>query len=141
MAGSFDTTLKQLLDLCASDWVAWLAPFAGLPSAIQADPLETELSTVQPTVDKVFRLREPYAGLLHLEPQSSWDRRFPDRLLLYNVLLGDRYELPVHTIALLLRREAASSHLTGSVVRHSMVASTCASHSRSCASGNCRPSR
>ncbi len=81
-----------------------------------ADPLDVDLSTVQPAADKVFRLRPPASGLLHLEPQSSWDGEFPERLLLYNVLLRNRYGGPVHTVALLLRREANAPGLTGTVV-------------------------
>jgi hypothetical protein len=117
MAGSFDATLKQLLDVCAPDWVKWLAPLVGLPATVSADPLDADLSTVQPTADKVFQLRPPATGLLHLEPQSSWDGSFPNRLLLYNVLLENRYGGPVHSVALLLRREANSSALTGTLTR------------------------
>src|SRR5690349_5214240 len=98
MAGAFDATLKQLLDACAPDWVAWLAPLVGLPVGVAADPLDVDLSTVQPVADKVFRLRAPATGLLHLEAQSSWDGGFANRLLLYNVLLEDRYGGPVHTV-------------------------------------------
>ncbi len=117
MAGAFDATLKQLLDACAPDWVAWLAPLVGLPATVAAEPLDVDLSTVQPVADKVFRLQSPTSGLLHLEAQSSWDGGFHDRLLLYNVLLEDRYSGPVHTVALLLRREAVTSDLTGALVR------------------------
>lgn len=99
------------------DWVQWIAPLIGLPASVVADPLDPELSTVQPVADKVFRLREPDAGLLHLEPQSSWDGSLPDRILLYNVLLESRYGGPVHSVALLLRRQANTSDLTGSLVR------------------------
>lgn len=118
MAGSFDVAMKHLLDACAADWVAWLAPRVGLPATVGAEPLDADLSTVQPTADKVFRLSPPAAGLLHVEPQSSWDGGFHDRLLLYNVLLEARYGGPVHTVALLLRREANTTALTGTVLRH-----------------------
>lgn len=117
MAGSYDATLKQLLDLCAPDWISWLAPLVGLPAEVEVDSLETELSTVQPVADKVFRLRPPHSGLLHLEPQASWDGAFADRLLLYNVLLDHRHGGPVRTIALLLRREANSPGITGVLSR------------------------
>jgi hypothetical protein len=117
VAGAFDATLKQLLDTCAPDWVAWLAPLVGLPASVAVEPLDVDLSTVQPVADKVFRLRAPAAGLLHLEVQSSWDGAFPGRLLVYNVLLEDRYGGPVHTVALLLRREASAPGLTGTVLR------------------------
>jgi predicted transposase YdaD len=118
MAGAFDATLKQLLDVCTPDWVAWLAPLLGLPPAVGADPLDVDLSTVQPVADKVFRLRPPASGLLHLEVQSSWDGALAERVLVYNVLLHDRYGGPVHSAVLLLRREAQANNLTGSVVRH-----------------------
>lgn len=118
MAGSFDVTMKQLLDACAADWVAWLAPHVGLPATVAVEPLDADLSTVQPTADKVFRIGPPGSGLLHIEPQSSWDGGFHDRLLLYNVLLEARYGGPVHTVALLLRREANTAALTGTVLRH-----------------------
>lgn len=117
MAGAFDATMKQLLDACAPDWVAWLAPLVGLPAAVAVEPLDAELSTVQPVADKVFRLLPPATGLLHLEAQASWDGGFPNRLLVYNVLLEDRYGGPVHTVAMLLRREASAPGVTGAVVR------------------------
>lgn len=117
MAGAFDGTMKQLLDACAADWVAWLAPLVGLPANVPAEPLDVELSTVQPVADKVFQLGAPASGLLHLEPQSAHDLTFPDRLLLYNVLLEHRYGGPVHTVALLLRRAAQSPALTGALAR------------------------
>jgi len=108
MAGVYDATLKQLFDLCAPDWLAWLAPCVGLPATIEADTIDTEPATVQPVADKVFRLRPPHHGLIHLEPQSRWDGDFANRLLVYNVLQEHRHGGPVHTIALLLRREVAS---------------------------------
>ncbi|MDB5313162.1 MAG: hypothetical protein JWO38_7364 [Gemmataceae bacterium] len=117
MAGRFDAALKHLVDAFAADWVGAIAPLVGLPAATAVDPLDADLSTVQPAVDKVFRLRPPGAGLLHLELQASWDGTFPDRLLLYNVFLEHRYGGPVYTVALLLRRDAAAPNLTGLVTR------------------------
>lgn len=117
MAGAFDGTMKQLLDACAADWVAWLAPLVGLPADVPAEPLDVELSTVQPVADKVFQLGAPASGLLHIEPQANWDGEFAGRLLLYNVLLEHRYGGPVHTVALLLRRAASAPDLTGALAR------------------------
>lgn len=117
MAGAFDGTMKQLLDACPADWVAWLAPLVGLPADVPAEPLDVELSTVQPVADKVFQLGAPASGLLHIEPQANWDGDFAGRLLLYNVLLEHRYGGPVHTVALLLRRAASAPDLTGALTR------------------------
>lgn len=117
MAGPFDATMKQLMDAFAADWVGVLAPWVGLPPTVGVEPLDPELSTVQPAADKVFRLLPPAAGLLHLESQSSWDGDLPSRLLLYNVLLEYRYGGPVYTLALLLRPEANSPQFSGTLIR------------------------
>ncbi len=118
MAKPFDATLEQLLDLFAVDWIEWLAPELGLPAGIGVDALDVDLSTVQVAADRVFRLRPPAEGLLHIEPQASWDGALPDRLLLYNALLHDRYGGPVYSVAILLRPEANASRLTGTLARH-----------------------
>jgi len=117
MSKPFDATLKQLLDTFAIDWVGWLSTRIGLPPNINVDPLDVDLSTVQLSADKVFRLQPPARGLLHIEPQSSWDGNLPSRLLLYNSLLFERYEEPVFTVAVLLRRQAHSPGITGELVR------------------------
>lgn len=88
-----------------------------MPNDARLEPLDGDLSTVQPAVDKVFRFQPPHRGLLHLEAQASWDGGFADRLLLYSVLLEHHYGGPVHTVVLLLRREAAAPSLTGLLSR------------------------
>lgn len=113
----YDTTLKQLLSDFAPDWVQWLGPRLGLPATAAVDPFDVDLSTVQAEADKVFRLRPPAEGFLHIEPQASWDADFPDRLFLYNALLEDKYGGPVYTVALLLRRHANMPALTGTLAR------------------------
>ncbi len=117
MSKPFDITLKQLLADFAADWVGWLAPRVGLPPTVGVEPLDVDLSTVQLAADKVFRLRPPAEGLLHIEPQASWDGTLGERLHLYNSLLDDRYGGPVYSVALLLRREANATAVTGTLVR------------------------
>jgi hypothetical protein len=51
--------------------------------------------------------------LLNLEPESSHAEDIPERLHLYSTLLHRRHELPVHSVVLLLRREANARNLTG----------------------------
>ncbi len=117
MTKPFDTTLKDLLNVFAVDWADWLGPHIGLSAKIEVEPLDVDLSTVQMSADKVFRLRPPDEGILHIEPQASWDGRFPGRLLRYSVLLHDRYGGPVYSVALLLRPEANALDITGVVSR------------------------
>ena len=117
MSKPYDASLKHLLADFAVDWVSWLAPQVGLPPSIAVEPLDVDLSTVQLSADKVFRLRPPAAGLLHIEAQAGWDGDLPERILKYNTLLHDRYGGPVYSIVLLLRREANATSLTGTVSR------------------------
>lgn len=115
MAKPFDATFKQILDDFGPDWAVWLVPHLGLPTG-PLEAIDPDLSTVQPTADKVFRLPGG-AGLLHIELQSGWDGDLPNRILLYNALLHDRYGGPVHSVAILLRPEAESRAVTGVLTR------------------------
>ncbi len=117
MTKPFDTTLKDLLNVFAVDWADWLGPRIGLSADLEVEPLDVDLSTVQMSADKAFRLRPPAEGILHIEPQASWDGGFPGRLLRYSALLHDRYGGPVYSIALLLRPEANALDITGVVSR------------------------
>ncbi len=85
----FDTTLKDLLNVFAVDWADWLGPRIGLTADLEVEPLDVDLSTVQMSADKAFRLQPPAEGILHIEPQASWDGSFPGRLLRYSALLHD----------------------------------------------------
>ena len=119
MTKPFDTTLKDLLNVFAVDWADWLGPEIGLSANIEVEPLDVDLSTVQMSADKVFRLKAPTEGILHIEPQASHDSGFPGRLHRYNALLDARYgdsDNPVYSVALLLRRDAAPG-VTGVVSR------------------------
>ncbi len=118
MTKPFDTTLKDLLNVFAVDWADWLGPQIGLSAEIEVEPLDVDLATVQMSADKVFRLKTPAKGILHIEPQASHDSGFPWRLLQYNGLLDARYESPVYSVALLLR-PAAAPGVTGVVSRFS----------------------
>ena len=116
-AKQYDSTLKTLLDDYAIDWIDWLAPRLGLPSTIDVEPLDVNLTTVQVEADKVFRLKHPATGLLHIEPQTGYDLTFPDRIQAYSVLLERQYGGPVYSVALLLRPEANAATITGLIQR------------------------
>ena len=117
MSAPFDTTLKELVDEFGADWVGWLAPALNLPAGVRATPFRAELSTVQLLADRVFRLDPPHLGLLHIEPQANWDGDLLQRLHEYNVLLH-RHAEHVHTVLLLLRREANRPVFDGELFRH-----------------------
>jgi len=108
MSLPFDATAQDLLRYI-SDWLTRLnVAVGGLVEEVAAD-----LSTVTALADKVFRIAEATPWLLHLELQASRDVNLARRLLKYNCLLHDRFLIPVHTIAVLLRREADGAELTG----------------------------
>jgi predicted transposase YdaD len=111
MAKRFDVTLKTLVHAHTADWLA----FAGLPVGSAARVIDADLSTISSAADKVIRVEadEPY--IAHLEFQSGQDSDLDRRMLLYNVLLRTKYELPVRSVALLLRPQADSRQITGRV--------------------------
>ncbi len=113
MSKPFDSTMKDLLDHFAIDWVSWLAPVFNLPATVQVQPCDVDLSTVQITADKVFQLCASETGYLHIEPQSSRDDSLPLRLTCYNLLINYKRSGPVHSVVVLLRREAQFPGLTG----------------------------
>src|SRR5205807_1262841 len=73
-------------------------------------------AVVTGAADKVLRVHGPPEHLLHLDFQSGHDSAtLPGRLRLYNVVLEDRHGLPVWSVAFILRPEADSPRLTGSL--------------------------
>jgi predicted transposase YdaD len=111
----YDTTLKQLLDDYGADWCAWLAKRLGYtPGPVEM--LNTELDTVQIAADRVVRFSND-EEIVHLEVQASWDGDLPNRLLEYNVYLHRREGLPIHSVAILLCRDANARAVTGELTR------------------------
>jgi predicted transposase YdaD len=108
MALPYDATTKDLFRYPA-DWLQRLHLEVHGPVEV----IETDLSTVTATADKVLHIGEAQPWLLHLELQASRDLTLPRRLLKYNGLLHDHHELPVYSVVVLLRKEADDSALTG----------------------------
>jgi predicted transposase YdaD len=104
----FDATLKELVQTYAADWLALLHESPSGPVKI----LTPDLSTVTAFTDIVLHMGD---ALLHLDFQSGPDSALPRRVLLYNVLLYDGYQLPVHSVVILLRPRADRGDLTNSV--------------------------
>ena len=116
MPKPFDVTTKQLVDLNPRDWLQ----FAGLPGET-VETIDADLSTVTTEADRVLRITSPEQYLAHFEFQSSRDPSLLSRTLRYNVLLDVEYGLPVHSVLILLRPEAETSDMTGTLLRHNLA--------------------
>src|SRR5262245_49473237 len=66
--------------------------------------------------DLVFGLGDPQREIVHLGFQAAADKDKGADVLVYNGLLYRQYRVPVHSILVLLRPQAAHSDVTGSIV-------------------------
>jgi predicted transposase YdaD len=107
----FDATMKDLVQRYPEAWL----PVLDWTGSGPVVPVNVDLSTVTAKADVVLQEGEPARCLLHIDFQSGPDRKVPRRTLMYNGLLQERFDLPVHSIVVLLRREAELSNLTGRV--------------------------
>jgi hypothetical protein len=105
-----DVTTKYLLELAPKDWLS----YAHLPVA-EAEVLNANLETVIAEADKVIRVNATLPCIAHFELQASRDPGIAMRLLKYNVLLRDRFGIPVQSILILLRPTADCALITGSL--------------------------
>jgi predicted transposase YdaD len=110
MAGKpFDATLKDLVECGPSDWPI----LSGLPRA-PTQVIDADIATVSGAADKVLRVESAPPYLLHLEFLSGHDTADQERLLhKRNLLLEDRHNLDVRTVAIILRPRADSPTLSG----------------------------
>jgi predicted transposase YdaD len=106
----FDAAMKRLLENHPLDYLRFL----GLP-AETVELLDADVSSVSAAVDRVFRILTPVPYLVHIEFETGHKgHEMPGRLLRYNVLLSDKYELPVVSVLILLKRSADNrTALTG----------------------------
>jgi hypothetical protein len=111
MAKPFDATLKDLAGLDPSRFLAEL----DTPPALPVRLLNADLSTVTAATDLVFGLGEPLQEVVHLDAQAGADAQKHLDLLAYHGLLHRQYRVPVHSILLLLRRQAQHSVQTGTI--------------------------
>ncbi len=113
MAKPFDATTKYLVETYPEDWLA----MAGLPPDGPVQAIDANLSTITAEADKVLRVGGPDPWLAHVEFQAGRESQLPRRLLRYNTLLDDRHDLPVRSIAVLLRPAADGPELSGTYRR------------------------
>jgi len=111
MSKPFDATLK---DLGEDSPEAFVGEFDG-PPQLPVSPLNVDLPTVTTAADLVFGLGEPLQEVIHIDCQAGPKADLPADLHAYNSLLFRRCQVPVQSIALLLRPEARHRALTGTL--------------------------
>ena len=85
------------------------------PPQLPVVPLNVDLSTVTTAADLVFGLGEPLQEVIHIDCRRGPKADLPADLHAYNSLLYRRWQVPVHSIVLLLRTEAHHGKLTGTL--------------------------
>jgi hypothetical protein len=111
MVVTFDATLK---DMGRDSPQGFLAAF-DRPPTVPVKLLNVDLSTVTRIADLILGLGEPLEEVLQLDFQSSAAAWKHADLLTYHALLFSHYRVPVHTIFILLRPEAAHSNQNGEI--------------------------
>jgi hypothetical protein len=111
MAMTFDATLK---DMGRESPQGFLAAF-DRPPTLPVKLLNVELSTVTASADLVLGLGDPLQEIVHMDFQSSANAWKHADAMAYHALLFAHYRVPVHTVIILLRPQAAHSNMTGSI--------------------------
>ncbi len=111
MSLQFDATLK---DMASESPQGLLATFDA-PTTAPLRLLNVDLSTVTTATDVVIGLGDPLQDIVHFDFQASAAATKHADVLVYNTLLHRQYRVPVHSIVVLLRPEAAHSNLNGTV--------------------------
>jgi hypothetical protein len=110
------------LDVSAKELVwdgpaAWVERFGvGPPGPVSV--IDSDITTLTASADKVLKVDGPIPYLLNLEPHAYHDKDLARKLWYRQVALDYRHDLPVLTVLILLRKEADSPGLTGSYERH-----------------------
>ena len=110
------------LDVSAKELIwdgpaAWVERFGiGPPGPVSV--IDSEITTLTASADKVLKVNGPVPYLLNLEPHSYYDADLVSTLWYRQVALDYKHKLPVLTVLILLRKEANSPSFTGSYERH-----------------------
>ncbi len=111
MATTFDTTLK---DMGRESPEGFLAAF-DRPPTLPVKLLNVDLSTVSTLADLVLGLGEPLQEVVQIDFQSSAAAWKHADVMAYNALLYSHYQVPVHTVVIQLRPQAAHGNMNGAV--------------------------
>jgi len=110
---TFDATLKDMGRVSPQGFLAAFDRRPSLPVRL----LNVDLSTVTTAADLILGLGEPLEEIIQLDFQSSAAAWKHADLMVYNALLFAHNHVPVHTVIILLRPEAAHSRLNG-IIRY-----------------------
>jgi predicted transposase YdaD len=111
MPKPFDATLKDMAGIDPAQFLAEV----DAPPTLSVRLLNVDLSTVTAATDLVFGLGDPLQEVIHLDAQAGPDADKHRHLLAYHALLHRQYRVPVHSILLLLRRQALLQAQTGNI--------------------------
>jgi predicted transposase YdaD len=109
-AKQFDVTLKDLIEDYAPIWprLAGPWPLRGV------DVIDADIATLTGAADKVLLVHGVTGDwIMNLELQTAHRLNLPGRMHLNSTALHHRHHLLVRSVAVLLRREALASNLTG----------------------------
>ncbi|GCF10305.1 hypothetical protein [Dictyobacter arantiisoli] len=100
MPGQWDNYFKQLISYAAQDYATWL---------IDGAIIEKELSPqfqVTRNADCLYAVRSNGSRMiLHIEFQTRRDETMGHRLQEYNILARGKYQCPVHSVVIFLKKE------------------------------------
>jgi hypothetical protein len=111
MSLPFDATLKDIAQVSPRGLLATFDAATPLPVSL----LNVDLSTVTTSADLVFGLGQPLQEIVHFDFQASASATKHADILVYNSLLYRQYLVPVHSMVILLRPQAAHSKLQGAL--------------------------
>src|SRR5262245_27770868 len=111
MGMTFDATLK---DMGRESPRGFLTTFDQAPT-LPTQLLNVDLSTVTTAADLLIGLGDPLVEVIHLDFQSSAAAWKHADILSYNALAFTQYHVPVHSIVVLLRPQAAHSNMSGRI--------------------------
>ncbi len=106
----WDKALKKLVGKVPQDVVSWL-----LPGAIFEQEVSPHLQNRQFNADMLYQVRlDDVSCLFHVEFQSKSDPDMAQRILEYNVQAKQKYDLPVHSFVMYLKKGKDSEQAFGS---------------------------
>jgi predicted transposase YdaD len=109
MFNRFDVSAKELIWDDPLSWIEGLGIASGRPVEV----IESDITTLSASADKVIRVGDSEPFLVNIELQSSHDADLLPTTWFRQVALDYRHKLPVLTVLVLLRKEANSPSLTG----------------------------